>query len=79
MPLRIGQEVQTLPRRMRDFSDDLADLRRRIDEARVYLRIEELLLSRPQLETEASRPDLWDNPSHERQYLRKLIQCHQLW
>ena len=46
---------------MRDFSDDLADLRRRIEEARVYLRIEELLLSRPQLETEASRPDLWDD------------------
>ena len=75
MPLRIGQEVQTLPRRMRDFSDDLADLRRRIDEARVYLRIEELLLSRPQLETEASRPDLWDNPDLARKINGELSAC----
>ncbi len=75
MPLRIGQEVQTLPRRMRDFSDDLADLRRRIDEARVYLRIEELLIARPQLETEASRPDLWDDPDLARKINGELSAC----
>ena len=60
---------------MRDFSDDLAVLRRRIDEARVYLRIEELLLSRPQLETEASRPDLWDNPDLARKINGELSAC----
>ena len=60
---------------MRDFSDDLADLRRRIDEARVYLRIEELLLSRPQLETEASRPDLWDDPDLARKINGELSAC----
>jgi peptide chain release factor 2 len=60
---------------MRDFSDDLTDLRRRIDEARVYLRIEELLLSRPQLETEASRPDLWDDPDLARKINGELSAC----
>jgi peptide chain release factor 2 len=60
---------------MRDFSDDLADLRRRIDEARVYLRIEELLAARPQLETEASRPDLWDDPELARKVNGELSAC----
>ena len=60
---------------MRDFSDELADLRRRIDEARVYLRIEELLLARPQLETEASRPDLWDDPDLARKVNGELSAC----
>jgi peptide chain release factor 2 len=60
---------------MRDYSDELADLRRRIDEARVYLRIEELLLARPQLETEASRPDLWDDPDLARKINGELSAC----
>jgi peptide chain release factor 2 len=60
---------------MRDYSDELADLRRRIDEARVYLRIDELLLSRPQLETEASRPDLWDDPDLARKINGELSAC----
>jgi peptide chain release factor 2 len=51
---------------MRDFSDDLTSLRRRLDEAEGYLRIAELRRSRPQLETEASRPDLWDDPDRAR-------------
>jgi peptide chain release factor 2 len=46
---------------MRDFTDDNADLRRRLDEARVYLRIDDLRHRLPQLETEVSRPDLWDD------------------
>jgi peptide chain release factor 2 len=60
---------------MRDYSDELADLHRRIDEARVYLRIEELLLARPQLETEASRPDLWDDPDLARKINGELAAC----
>jgi peptide chain release factor 2 len=51
---------------VRDFTDDLADLRRRLDEARQYLRVDELRRNRPQLETEASRPDLWDDPERAR-------------
>jgi peptide chain release factor 2 len=46
---------------VKDFSDDIAALRRRLGEAHGYLRIEELAAARPQLETEASRPDLWDD------------------
>ncbi|MCU0309445.1 MAG: peptide chain release factor 2 [Acidimicrobiales bacterium] len=51
---------------MRDFSDDLTALRRRLDEAAVYLRVDELSASRPQLEVEATRPDLWDDPDRAR-------------
>ena len=46
---------------MRDFTDELKAAKVRLDEARAYLRIEDLLARRPQLETEASRPDLWDD------------------
>src|SRR6476646_3652914 len=46
---------------MRDFTDDIAALRQRLGEAEQYLRIDELRQRRPQLETEASRPDLWDD------------------
>ena len=54
---------------MRDFSDDLKALRARLDEARTYLRIDELSMRRPQLETEAARPDLWDSPEAARKML----------
>ena len=47
---------------MRDFSDQLAETRKRVGDAEGYLRIEELRARRPLLETEASRPDLWDDP-----------------
>src|SRR3954454_24772858 len=57
---------------MRDFTDDIADLRRRLDEARAYLRIEELQARRPQLETEASRPDLWDDQDLARRITGEL-------
>jgi peptide chain release factor 2 len=46
---------------VRDFSDDIGALRQRLDEAAQYLRIEDLRRRRPELETEASRPDLWDD------------------
>ena len=60
---------------MKDHSDDIAALRRRIDEARVYLRIEELRADRPQLEIEASRPDLWDDPDRARRINGELSAC----
>ncbi|HKY13891.1 MAG TPA: peptide chain release factor 2 [Microthrixaceae bacterium] len=47
---------------MQDFSAALADLSRRLTEAAVYLRVDELRRRRPQLETEMARPDLWDDP-----------------
>jgi peptide chain release factor 2 len=51
---------------MRDVSDDIGALRKRLDEAATYLKVDELRARRPQLETEASRPDLWDDPDKAR-------------
>ncbi len=57
---------------MRDFSDDLKALRVRLDEAHAYLRIDELSARQPQLETEASRPDLWDDADAARRVTGEL-------
>jgi len=51
---------------MQDFSEQISAIRSRLDEAAVYLRIHELEARRPQLEVEASRPDLWDDPDKAR-------------
>jgi peptide chain release factor 2 len=51
---------------MRDVSDDISALRKRHDEAATYLKVDELRARRPQLETEASRPDLWDDADRAR-------------
>jgi len=47
---------------VRDFSDALELTRKRVVDAAAYLKIEDLRARRPLLETEASRPDLWDDP-----------------
>jgi peptide chain release factor 2 len=57
---------------MRDVSRELDDLARRVDEARAYLRIDELTARRPQLETESGRPDLWDDPDEARRITGEL-------
>lgn len=57
---------------MRDLTEDLRALRGRLTEAEGYLRIEELRSSRPQLEVEASAPDLWDQPDRARQVTSEL-------
>ena len=57
---------------MKDFRDELAALRRRVDEAEQYLRIHELRDQRPQLETEAARPDLWDDADRARKVTAEL-------
>jgi len=57
---------------MRDLSDDLKALRARLDEAEGYLRVDELRARRPQLEAEASRPDLWDDPERARRVTGEL-------
>ena len=46
---------------MRDFTDDLKDLRRRLDEAAMYLKITDNRARLLELELEVSRPDLWDD------------------
>jgi peptide chain release factor 2 len=57
---------------MRDLSDDLKALRERLDESAGYLRIDEARTRRPQLEAEASRPDLWDDPDNARKVTAEL-------
>ncbi|MCU1371822.1 MAG: peptide chain release factor 2 [Ilumatobacteraceae bacterium] len=57
---------------MRDVSDDTSALRKRLSEAAVYLKIDELRARQPQLETEASRPDLWDDADQARRITGEL-------
>ncbi|HMK96397.1 MAG TPA: peptide chain release factor 2 [Acidimicrobiales bacterium] len=47
---------------MRDFSEELRALRRRLDEAAAYLDIETSRKRLAELEPELSRPGLWDDP-----------------
>jgi peptide chain release factor 2 len=51
---------------MRDFTEELRDLRRRVTDAHAYLRIDDARARLEQLETDASRPDLWDDPEKAR-------------
>ena len=51
---------------MQDFTDQLAAIRSRLEEASQYLRIADLEARRPQLEAEASRADLWDDQDSAR-------------
>ena len=46
---------------MRDYSGDLSDLGQRLAEAEKYLGLDELRVRLPRLESELSRPDLWDD------------------
>jgi peptide chain release factor 2 len=52
---------------MRDFSDDVKDLRRRLGEAHGYLNIEPNRARLTELEAEVSRPDLWDDQDRAKQ------------
>ncbi len=47
---------------MRDLSEDLSALRRRLDEAAAYLDIETTRKRLVELEPELVRPDLWEDP-----------------
>jgi peptide chain release factor 2 len=57
---------------MRDFSPDLADLRRRLDDARTYLRLDDARVRLTELEKEASDPGLWDDPDAARRVTTEL-------
>ena len=46
---------------MRDFSDAIKRLRERLDEARVYLKVDSGRARLSELELEVARPDLWDD------------------
>ncbi|MCH7788188.1 MAG: peptide chain release factor 2 [Acidobacteria bacterium] len=51
---------------MADYDESIEELRTRLAEADQYLAIDELLRRRPRLETEMSRPDLWDDANEAR-------------
>jgi peptide chain release factor 2 len=51
---------------VRDFSDDLATLRKRLDEANTYLDLQGLRARLSSLEAEVGRPDLWNDPDAAR-------------
>lgn len=57
---------------MRDISDEIKALRRRHADAATYLKVDELRARQPQLETEASRPDLWDDADKAREVTGEL-------
>jgi peptide chain release factor 2 len=57
---------------MRDLTDELKALRARVEEAAGYLQVDDLRARRPQLETEASRPDLWDDADRARRVTTEL-------
>ncbi len=59
---------------MRDFSGELADLRRRIADAHEYLRIERARTRLTELETIAAAPDLWDDPDQARVVTTEMSQ-----
>src|SRR5438876_3496332 len=57
---------------MRDFTETLADLRRRVDDARAYLQIDAARTRLAELEQEASRPDLWEDQDQARKVTTEL-------
>ena len=57
---------------MQDFTDQITAIQARLDEASGYLRIDELKMRQPQLEAEASRPDLWDDQEKARKVTSEL-------
>ena len=56
---------------MRDLSEDLRALRRRLEEAATYLNIETSRKRLAQIEPELSRADLWDDPATAQQVTRE--------
>jgi peptide chain release factor 2 len=57
---------------MRDFTEPLADLRRRVDDARAYLQVDAARARLAELEKEASRADLWNDQEQARKVTTEL-------
>jgi len=62
---------------MRDFSDDLAELRRRVDGARDYLNIDTTRARMAELEEEMSRPGFWDDADGARTVTTAHARCRE--
>jgi peptide chain release factor 2 len=57
---------------VRDFSEELADLARRVDDARSYLRVDAARERLAALEEQASAPDLWDDAERARKVTSEM-------
>ena len=57
---------------MTELHERVGDARRRLGEAAEYLRIDDLRVTLPQLETDASAPDLWDDADRAREVTAEL-------
>jgi peptide chain release factor 2 len=62
---------------MRDFADDLAQLRRRVDDARAYLHVDEARARIDELEAEASKPDFWGDPDRARRVTTEMARLRE--
>ena len=62
---------------MRDFSDDLNELRRRVEGARGYLKVDEARVRIGELEVEVAKPDLWDDQDRARKVNTELSQLQE--
>jgi peptide chain release factor 2 len=62
---------------MRDFTEPLADLRRRVDDARAYLQIDAARSRLAELEEEASKSDLWDDQQRARKLTTELARVRE--
>ena len=60
---------------MRDYSEDLTDLQRRVADARAYLHVDAATERIVELEVEASKPGLWDDPDAARAVTGELARC----
>ncbi len=59
---------------MRDFSEDLGDVARRVSDARAYLKIDDARARLGELEEQASDPDLWNDTDNARKVNSELSQ-----
>jgi peptide chain release factor 2 len=57
---------------MRDFTEPLSELRRRVEDARAYLQTDAARARLAELEREASRPDLWNDQEQARKVTTEL-------
>jgi peptide chain release factor 2 len=57
---------------VRDFAADLESLRKRLDDARGYLSVEQKRARLGELELQASEPSLWDDPDNARKVTTDL-------
>src|SRR5262245_5485462 len=57
---------------MRDFTDDLSEVTKRVADARAYLKVDDARARLVELEAAASKPDLWDDADAARKVTTEL-------